>query len=89
LGVVAGNSIGLAEPPTTPKSDQFCATLKPGDATIHHCQTIHHSEPNNTDRSRLGLLFVFRGAHTHQVSDLLAAYKDAVTATPPTAARAG
>lgn len=84
---VAGNSIGLAEPPTTPKTDQFCATLNPGDATIHHCQTIHHSDPNTTDQSRLGLLFVFRGAHAMQTDRLLSNYKEAVAATPPSTVR--
>lgn len=83
---VAGNSIGMAEIPSVPKEEQFCATLNPGDATIHHCQTIHHSDPNTTDRSRLGLLVVFRGAHTKPVERLLATYKEAVAATPPTRA---
>lgn len=32
---VKGNSIGLAEPPQTPLSEQFCALLEPGDATNH------------------------------------------------------
>jgi ectoine hydroxylase-related dioxygenase (phytanoyl-CoA dioxygenase family) len=67
-----------------PKAAQFCATLNPGDATIHHCQIIHHSDPNTTDQSRLGLLLVFRGAHTRQVDRLLSNYKEAVSATPPT-----
>jgi ectoine hydroxylase-related dioxygenase (phytanoyl-CoA dioxygenase family) len=84
---VAGNSIGLAEAPAVSKEKQFCATLQPGDATIHHCQTIHHSDPNKTDRSRLGLLFVFRGAHAKQTDRLLSNYKEAVTATPPTQGR--
>ncbi len=80
---VTGNSIGLAEPPTVPKSEQFCATLEPGDATIHHCEVIHHSDPNRTDQSRLGLLFVFRGAHTKVDPELRAVYSAAQTATPP------
>lgn len=80
---VTGNSIGLAEPPATPKSDQFCATLDPGDATIHHCETIHHSAPNHTDQSRLALLFVYRGSHTATDAQLKATYSKAVTATPP------
>ncbi len=80
---VTGNSVGLAEPPATPESDQFCATLDPGDATIHHCEIIHHSDPNHTDRSRLGLLFVYRGAHTTTDEQLKTTYSEAVTATPP------
>jgi len=80
---VRGNSIGLAELPDLSSDDQFCALLNPGDATIHHCNTIHYSAPNNTDRPRLGMLLVYRGRHT-QVDPLLkAAYDKAVTTTPP------
>lgn len=80
---VRGNSIGLAEPPEMPLSEQFCGLLEPGDATIHHCQTIHHSAPNATDQSRLGLLLVYRGRHTQTDPRLKAAYAAAVAATPP------
>ncbi len=80
---VTGNSIGLAEEPTVPKSEQFCAKLEPGDATIHHCNVIHHSDPNTTNHARLGLLLVYRGSHTKNDPLLQAAYTDAVTATPP------
>ncbi len=80
---VTGNSIGLAEPPLIPKSDQFCATLDPGDATIHHCEIIHHSDPNRTDQSRLGLLFVFRGSHAEIDARLKTTYTAAASATPP------
>jgi len=80
---VRGNSIGLAEVPDAPMSEQFCGLLAPGDATIHHCNTIHHSAPNRTDRSRLGLLVVFRGRHTQTDPKLKATYTEAATATPP------
>ena len=78
---VTGNSVGLAEPPTVPLSEQFQATLAPGDATIHHCEVIHHSAPNLTEQSRLGLLFVFRGAHTTINHQLRKVYEEARTAT--------
>ncbi|MGI9428616.1 MAG: phytanoyl-CoA dioxygenase family protein, partial [Bythopirellula sp.] len=80
---VTGNSIGLAEEPTVPKSEQFCATLDPGDATIHHCNVIHHSGPNKTDQARLGVLLVYRGSHTKTDPQLHATYTEAVSATPP------
>ena len=83
LSGVRGNSIGLAEIPDIPAGEQFCGLLNPGDATIHHCNTIHHSAPNTTDQSRLGFLLVFRGAHTKVDPVLKAAYDKAVTATPP------
>ncbi len=80
---VRGNSIGLASPPVVPPAEQFRALLDPGDATIHHCNTIHHSAPNRTEHPRLGLLFVFRGRHTQTDPVLQAAYTAAVMLTPP------
>lgn len=80
---VRGNSIGLAEASSIPLEEQFCGLLRPGDATIHHCQTIHHSAPNTTDASRLGLLLVYRGEHTRTNPELEAAYAEAVRLTPP------
>ena len=80
---VTGNSVGLAEAPNVPLSEQFCALLEPGDATIHHCETIHHSQPNQTDQPRLGLLFVYRGAHTQINEEWRADYMVAVAETPP------
>jgi|APTNR8051073442_1049403.scaffolds.fasta_scaffold06124_4 phytanoyl-CoA hydroxylase len=80
---VRGNSIGMAEPSNVPLSDQFCGLLAPGDATIHQCETIHHSAPNTTNHSRLGLLLVYRGSHTQTDPKLKEAYAAAVASTPP------
>jgi phytanoyl-CoA hydroxylase len=80
---VRGNSIGMAETPATALSEQFCGLLDSGDATIHQCETIHHSAPNTTDFSRLGLLLVYRGSHTQTDPALKDQYTAAVTATPP------
>ncbi|MEQ9289774.1 MAG: phytanoyl-CoA dioxygenase family protein [Cyclobacteriaceae bacterium] len=80
---VKGNSIGLADIPKTPLDEQFCGLLNSGDATIHHCETIHHSAPNKTDNSRLGLLFVYRGAHTKTDKLLKSKYEQAVNEIPP------
>jgi|UniRef100_UPI00378377A2 phytanoyl-CoA hydroxylase len=80
---VRGNSIGMVDPSTVPLSEQFCGLLAPGDATIHQCETIHHSAPNTTDFSRLGLLLVYRGSHTQTDPKLKEAYAAAVAATPP------
>ncbi|MEQ9407646.1 MAG: phytanoyl-CoA dioxygenase family protein [Fuerstiella sp.] len=80
---VRGNSIGLKQPPDVPLTEQFCGLLNPGDATIHHCNTIHHSAPNTTQKSRLGLLFVYRGEHTKKDPVLQETYTAAVTLTPP------
>ncbi len=80
---VRGNSIGLAEMPGTTEGELLVALLEPGDATIHHCDTIHYSAPNTTDHPRLGFLLVFRGGHTETDPALKAAYTAAVTMTPP------
>src|SRR5205823_5808171 len=61
---VAGNSMGLIAMPEHEKSDEIAGTLAPGDALIHHCQTIHWSAPNKTDKPRGALLLVYRGEHT-------------------------
>lgn len=73
---VKGNSIGLAV--GFDKRDAFVGTLAPGDALIHHCQTIHFSGPNKTDQPRCGLLLVFRGSHTIPDPALQAAYAAAL-----------
>ncbi len=71
---VAGNSMGLQQMPEHAKSDVFCGTLEPGDALIHHCQTIHWSAANKTDQPRCGMLLVYRGAHTNFDPALKEAY---------------
>jgi ectoine hydroxylase-related dioxygenase (phytanoyl-CoA dioxygenase family) len=71
---VAGNSMGLAEMPSHEDGDVFRGTLEPGDALIHHCETIHWSARNDTDKPRRGLLMVFRGAHTAPDPKLKGAY---------------
>jgi len=80
---VRGNSIGLAEMPEVGEGDLLVGLLAPGDATIHHCDTIHYSAPNTTEHPRLGFLLVYRGSHTTTDPELKAAYSAAATATPP------
>lgn len=58
---VAGNSMGLAE--AIDEAAAWPGYLKPGDALVHHSNTIHFSAPNTSEHSRLGLLMVFKGAH--------------------------
>jgi hypothetical protein len=51
--------------------------------SIHQCETIHHSAPNTTEHSRLGLLLVYRSSHTQTDPKLQEAYAAAVATTPP------
>jgi ectoine hydroxylase-related dioxygenase (phytanoyl-CoA dioxygenase family) len=81
---VTGNSIGLAQPPELGSVEEFCATLEPGDALIHHCQIIHRSEANTTEQSRCGLLMVYRGAHTETDMSLKEDYEKARAMVAPT-----
>ena len=63
-------------PPVNP-ARQFVGLLEPGDALIHHCETIHCSAPNPSPKPRWGLLFVLRGEHTRTDPELKAAYEKA------------
>lgn len=78
---VAGNSMGL-EGPLPGGYETFVGTLSPGDALCHHCQTIHYSEPNRSDRPRRGMLIVYMAKHSAFDPALMAAYDKA---RPPAA----
>ena len=69
---VAGNSMGLADCPD--KTGAYTVLLSPGDALIHHSNTIHFSAPNTSEYARRGLLMVFRGAHCEPDPTLREAY---------------
>ena len=60
---VRGNSIGMAEPSSVPLEEQFCGLLAPGDATIHHCNTI--ITPRRTSRNSLGWIVIGVSRSTH------------------------
>lgn len=74
---VPGNSMVLADPPAPEPERTVGAVLDPGDAMVHHCQTIHWSTPNRTDHSRCGLLIVYRAEHTRADPELRGRYDDA------------
>lgn len=69
---VAGNSMGLVECPD--RETAWAGLLAPGDALIHHSNTIHFSAPNVSDHARRGLLMVFRGVHCKTDPTLREAY---------------
>lgn len=74
---VTGNSMGLTDMPQVNESDRFRGILDPGDALIHHCQTIHYSEPNKSDHPRCGFLLVYRGEHTQFDQKIRSEYQQA------------
>jgi ectoine hydroxylase-related dioxygenase (phytanoyl-CoA dioxygenase family) len=61
--MVPGNSWGLADPPAPSTLDEAPGILRPGDAMLHHCCTLHRSEPNQSATPRRGLLIVYKAAH--------------------------
>jgi len=79
---VRGNSFGIVKAPVD-EYPRFLGEIEPGDALIHHSQTIHFSAPNLSDQSRLSLIFVFRGQHTTTDPQLKEAYAKAASLTPP------
>jgi phytanoyl-CoA hydroxylase len=76
-----GNSMVLIEPPAAIEAARAeRGLLEPGDAMVHHSQTIHWSEPNRTDQPRCGMLLVYRAVHTRTSPQLRAIYTAAQTA---------
>lgn len=71
---VAGNSMGVDGPPNPQGLPLVWATGKPGDAWIHHCQTVHGSGPNKSPEPRCAMLMVYRAEHTRTDSRLKALY---------------
>ncbi|WP_437223024.1 phytanoyl-CoA dioxygenase family protein [Planctomicrobium sp. SH661] len=82
---VKGNSIGLADPSVNERFESFLGTVEPGDALIHHSQTVHFSQPNRSDQSRLCLILVYRGSHTRTDPQLQDRYHRALAQTPQNA----
>ncbi|MEW5978738.1 MAG: phytanoyl-CoA dioxygenase family protein [Acidobacteriota bacterium] len=60
---VPGNSWGLAERPDPALLNEVPGVLRRGSAILHHCCLIHRSERNRSERSRRGLLMVYKAAH--------------------------
>jgi ectoine hydroxylase-related dioxygenase (phytanoyl-CoA dioxygenase family) len=74
---IPGNSMLLIDPPRYDDKRVQVGLLEPGDAMVHHCQTIHWSEPNRTESPRCGMLLVYRARHTATAPELRAAYERA------------
>lgn len=77
---IPGNSMVLIDPPAVAPDRIVTALLAPGDAMVHHGQTIHWSGPNTTDQPRCGLLLVYRASHTTPSAPLREAYQAAAMA---------
>jgi len=75
---IRGNSFGLVDPAITDRYEHFLGTVDPGDVLIHHCRTIHSSQPNQSDHPRLSLVIVYRGAHTETDEEMKDEYRRAL-----------
>lgn len=72
---IPGNSMVLIDPPAAERAARAeMGLLDPGDAMVHHCQTIHWSEPNRSDSPRCGMLLVYRATRTQTSQQLRALY---------------
>ncbi len=60
---VQGNSLMLDGVPAAGAFEEVPGVIARGSAIIHHCSLLHRSEPNRSNRSRRGLLIVYRGSH--------------------------
>lgn len=77
---VKGNSMGLVDVPPD-AGPEICGLVRRGGVLIHHCNTIHRSEPNRSDRNRPGLLLVYKAARCRVDPELSARYRAAATRT--------
>ena len=76
---VKGNSMGLCEVPSG-SWREVAGVVRRGGAVIHHCNTIHRSEPNRSDRDRPGLLFVYKAARCRVDESRAARYREVAAA---------
>jgi ectoine hydroxylase-related dioxygenase (phytanoyl-CoA dioxygenase family) len=56
---VKGNSLGLVDHPGIDALPEHAIEVKRGSVVLHHALTVHHSQPNQSNRSRRGLVYVY------------------------------
>ena len=56
---ITGNSLGVADDPRLVPLPECPAEVRRGSCILHHCLTVHRSEPNRSARRRRGLIFVY------------------------------
>lgn len=61
---VFGASRGLVSDPSTDESPPVTLTLKPGDVSLHHVNTIHRTGPNHTSKHRRNLGFAYHSSRS-------------------------
>lgn len=61
---VFGASRGLVSDPDTDEYPPVALTLKPGDVSLHHVNTIHRTGPNHTSKHRRNLGFAYHSSRS-------------------------
>lgn len=56
---VVGNSLGLVPDDRVLALPEHAVELRRGDCLLHHCLTVHRSEPNRSTKPRRGLIYTF------------------------------
>ena len=64
---VVGNSLGLRESPLLAGLPERPIEVKRGSVVLHHCLTVHRSEPNQSDHPRRGLIYVYMSPNVELV----------------------
>jgi ectoine hydroxylase-related dioxygenase (phytanoyl-CoA dioxygenase family) len=56
---VTGNSLRLAADERLHSLAEKAVEVRRGSVVLHHCLTVHRSEPNQSTRSRRGLIYIY------------------------------
>jgi phytanoyl-CoA hydroxylase len=56
---VKGNSLKLSESALPEGYEELAVEVSKGSVVIHHCPTLHRSEPNRSHAERRGLLYIY------------------------------
>lgn len=64
---ILGNSLGLREHPEVRALPEHVIEVKRGSCVLHHCLTVHRSEPNTSPQPRRGLTYVYMSPHVKLV----------------------
>jgi phytanoyl-CoA hydroxylase len=75
---VKENSMRLCDVPPN-AGGEVCGSILRGGVLIHHCNTIHRSEPNRSELNRPGLLLVCKTARCRSDPILAKTYQNAAS----------
>ncbi|MES2391601.1 MAG: phytanoyl-CoA dioxygenase family protein [Acidobacteriota bacterium] len=56
---VVGNSLSVVEDPRLKELTEVPVEVRKGSVILHHCLTVHRSEPNRSPKPRRGLIYVY------------------------------